>query len=76
MEPRHIELSDGAVIPEGVLVPCPMMRFANRRAGSCCPPCPHFSGLVVVQEPPEWPNGYRIFCAHPVTRRVTLICED
>ena len=76
MEPRLIELSEDMAIPEGVLVPCPAKRFANRRAVNCCPPCSHFRGLVVVQEPPEWPNGYRIFCAHPVTRRVTLICEE
>ena len=76
MEPRHIELSDAAPIPDAVLVPCPARSFSSRKAANCCPPCEHFRGLVVVQEPPEWPNGFRVFCAHPVTRRVTMICED
>ena len=76
MEQTHTELSDEANIPDGVLIPCPMRKFDNRRAAKCCPGCEHFKGLVEIQRPATWPQGYRIFCAHPIARRVSMIAED
>ena len=76
MEPTHIESSDVDNIPDGVLIPCPMRKFDNRRAAKCCPGCDHFRGLIVVQEQPTWPQGYRISCAHPIARRVSIIVEE
>ncbi|KKM87161.1 hypothetical protein LCGC14_1271680 [marine sediment metagenome] len=76
MELMPIESSDADNIPDDVLIPCPMRKFDNRRAAKCCPGCEHFRGLVVVQEPSTWPQGYRIFCAHPIARRVSMIVEE
>ena len=76
MEQTHIESSNPDNIPDGVLIPCPMREFSSRRAAKCCPDCDHFKGLIVIQEPPTWPQGYRIFCAHPIARRVSMIVED
>ncbi len=75
MEPTHIE-SSNSEIPNGVLIPCPIESFVNRRAAVCCLPCVHFRGLLEVQDPPTWPTGYRIVCGHPIARRVTMLAED
>ena len=78
MELTLIESSkiESGAIPENVYVPCPAKSFANRKAAKVCPPCEFFKGLVAVQDPPTWPGGYRIFCGHPITRRVILIDEE
>ncbi len=78
MEQTHIELSESAEanIPDGVIVPCRIRKFEHRYAVKFYHRCEHFKGLMVIREPPTWPQGYRIFCDHPIARRVSMIVED
>lgn len=74
MAQKPIELSE-RTIPDHVVIPCPVRLFAQRFAAKCCTGCVHYRGLQIVADPATWPNGYRILCAHPIARRVSII-ED
>lgn len=69
--PRVAEV---AIHPDAV-IPCPERRFESRRATSCAT-CPRFEGLMRISEDDlrlDWSQTFRIVCAHPIARRVTII---
>lgn len=63
-------------IPASAFVPCPAIGFKNRKASKCLE-CPHFHGLVDVNEKAgdgvPFEQRYRIGCAHMIARRMTSI---
>ena len=67
-------------------VSCPLFKFALRKTEKCIG-CEHFSGLVQYEPFKEGVKydksneiiimkKFRIFCKHPVTRRISYFPED
>jgi len=67
---------DEAGPPAAVAVPCPARGFASRYVVRCCKGCPHFQGFLRVQAEAPWPRGYRVLCAHPIARSMTIVEDD
>ena len=65
---------DGTVIPDNVLVPCPLSGVQVKRlASKCCPDCKYFEGLAMLAwadtdednakiKKLPWPKRYAIRC--------------
>jgi hypothetical protein len=67
-------------IPVTAFVPCPMAKnFAQVRV-SRCPACPAFQGFIdtvpQAAQPIEFVDRYRVFCAHPIARRMSHVETD
>jgi len=63
-------------IDNSIVIPCPLVRFALRRA-SHCPSCEHYRGLAQATQsgaPVEY--MYHVICARPITRRLQRIEDD
>lgn len=71
------KLSDGVIIEHGVIIPCPMVGFSNRRATKCAE-CDLFQGLREINpdEKVPWHLRYMIICGHPIDRRCDMVSEE
>lgn len=76
---------DLAIHPKAI-VPCPLKRFAFRKAVHC-ETCGHYRGVVQVAEDPPpredgtpvrlpWEAKFNILCGHPTRRRVKMLDEE
>jgi hypothetical protein len=69
-------IGDQIDIPNDVLVRCPLVHFAQRRAASCAQ-CAHFAGLTEqLNGPHPFARLYALRCAHPVDRELSHLIED
>lgn len=63
-------------IPSDVYVPCPMVKFKNRRVTKC-EGCSHFGGLMdcIPQDQGEAPfvRRFRVICSHPIGRQMVAV---
>ena len=62
-------------IPEGVIIPCPLEGFANKKASKRCPTCPHFEGIAQMGTEGSWSQQHVIRCAHVIERRTINLSD-
>lgn len=59
-------------IQSNLFVHCPKKKFALTRAVDC-PNCDFFETILRVSEDERQEMALRIFCAHPITRSLTIV---
>jgi hypothetical protein len=66
-------------VPDSVFIPCPAVSFKQTRVARC-PQCQHFRGFVdtvpQAAQPVEFVDRYRVFCGHPISRRMAHVEID
>lgn len=65
-------------VPATAHIACPDRAFRHRPVAACLD-CPAFQGLIEVMAEDEqhkdlpFEAGYRVQCAHPISRRMTIV---
>lgn len=60
-------------VPSNVIIPCPLHDFRPVFAVACVDCC-HYNGVIDTEdEAAAFDVRYRIFCAHPIARRMQVI---
>ena len=62
-------------INENVIVPCPKINFALRKAIKCLA-CEHYLGLTGDLENATSADQLQVICGLPITRRLGVISEE
>lgn len=71
-------MTDEIVVPQTSHIACPDRGFRHRPVSACLA-CPAFQGFNEVakaeEQGPELPfeARYRVVCAHPISRRMTIV---
>ena len=72
-----VPIAEVLEIPASAFIPCPMHGFAQKRVKDNCLSCTFFSGVIDTDDEnnkaPTFESRYRVNCAHPVGRRMTVV---